>query len=159
MEYIQLKENTSLKRFGIRTADGQDTGEYIEIDLEDLDLPLKANECQVRHIENFNKLKEKLAEASTKNATIEKGEIISEQQKLSLEAFKEFYKEEEAALDEFLGAGGTKKLLGGRKPYVTMYDDINEYLQQIMPILKDTQKNLENRIKDKYGVEKEDNIL
>ena len=40
-----------------------------------------------------------------------------------------------------------------------MYDDINEYLQQIMPILKDTQKNLENRIKDKYGVEKEDNIL
>jgi len=159
MEYITLKERTGLKRFGIRTQDGKDTGEYIEIDIEDLELPLKANQCQVKHIENFKKLKEKLAELSTQEDTKNDNEIISSKEKALLEAYKEFYEAEEQALDQFLGEGATKKLLGGRKPYVTMYDDINEYLEQIVPILKDAQKNLETKIKTKYKVETEDNIL
>lgn len=159
MEYIQLKENTGLKRFGIRTQDGQDTGEYIEIDLEDLELPLKANNCQRKHIDNYKQLKEKLAKIEQLDNHANKTEILSEQQKATVEAFKEFYEAEECALDEFLGQGSTKKLLGGRKPYLTMYDDINDYLEQIIPTLEDTQKHLENKIKTKYGTEKEDNIL
>ncbi len=159
MEYIQLKENTSLKRFGIRTSDGQDTGEYIEIDIEDFDLPFKANECQKKHINNYNQLKNQLYIISQKQDSKDKNEFLSENQKATLEAYKEFYKAEENALDEFLGDGATKKLLGGRKPYITMYDDINEYLEQIAPILKDAQSHLEERIKTKYKVEKEDNIL
>lgn len=159
MEYIQLKERTGLKRFGIRTPDGEDTGEYIEIDLEDLDLPLKANECQSKHIENFNRLKTKIDEADKKSGDKQDGEVLSEKQKAVLEAFKEFYSAEEEALDEFLGEGATKKLLGGKKPYITMYDDINEYLEQIVPILQDTQKNVTERIVSKYKVKDEDNIL
>lgn len=159
MEYITLKEKTGLKRFGIRTPDGQDTGKYIEIDLEDLDLPIKANECQVKHIENFDRLKAKLTELSKVEDTKDEKEIISEKQKALVEAYKEFYKAEEEALDTFLGQGATQNLLNGRKPYITMYDDINEYLEQIIPTLKETQTHLEERIKAKYSEEKEDNIL
>lgn len=159
MEYITLKERTGLKRFGIRTEDGTDTGEYIEIDLEDLDLPLKANKCQLEHINNYNKLKSQIEAAAQMPNTKNPNELVTEQQKAVLAAHKEFYEAEEKALDEFLGEGATKKLLGGRKPYLTMYDDINEYLEQIVPILKDAQKNLEEKIKTKYQVQKEDNIL
>ena len=159
MEYIQLKENTGLKRFGIKTQDGQDTGEYIEIDIEDLELPIKANECQVQHVENYNKLKKELDELKDKEDHKEPTEIISENQKAMLKAYQEFYKAEEAALDRFLGEGATRKLLGGRRPYLTMYDDINEYLEQIVPFLKDAQHHLESKIKAKYKTEKEDNVL
>lgn len=159
MEYITLKGRTGLKRFGIRTEDGTDTGKYIEIDLEDLDLPIKANECQVKHIENFDRLKTKLTELSKQEDSKDDKELITRKQKALIEAYKEFYEEEEKALDTFLGQGATQNLLNGRKPYITMYDDINEYLEQIIPTLKDAQTNLEERIKAKYSEEKEDNVL
>ena len=159
MEYITLKERTSLKRFGIRTEDGKDTGEYIEIDLEDIELPIKANNCQLAHVGNFQKLKEKL-DAINKQEDIQKeNEFLSENKKASLEAFKKFYEAEENAIDLFLGEGATRKLLNGRNPYLTMYDDINEYLEQIIPTLKDTQKSIIDGIENKYKTEKEDNIL
>ena len=159
MEYIQLKERAGLKRFGIRNQDGTDTGEYIEIDLVDFDLPIKANDCQVKHYEDMAKLKEAIQEASKKSDEKAENDVLSEKERAILEAYKEFYAGEEKALDEFLGEGATRKLLGGRKPYLTMYDDINDYLEQIIPVLKDTEKNLEKRIKEKYKVEKEDNVL
>lgn len=158
MEYITLKE-TGVKRFGIRTKDGQDTGEYIELDLEDIELPLKASECQEKHIENFNRLKEKVKLAGNLKAEKEEHEIMSQQNQAILKALKEYYEEDEKALDMFLGEGATKKLLAGRKPYVTMFDDINEYLNQIVPDLEDAINHLDEKIKAKYKVEKEDNIL
>lgn len=158
MEYIQLKKGNGQKRFGIRTPDGEDTGEYIEIDIEDIELPLKASECQTKHVENYNKLKEKL-EKSKEKSNDEKGDILTEQQKEMIEAFNEFYKAEEEALDLFLGDGATRKLLGGRKPYLTMYDDINEYLEQIIPTLEISTESLKKSIEEKYKEEKEDNIL
>ena len=159
MEYIQLKKGTGLKRFGIKKEDGTDTGEYIELDIEDINLPIKANECSLKHVENYNNLKVKIKEANKLENKEAENEIISERQKAILEAFKEFYAEEEKALDGFLGQGATRKLLGGRRPYLTMYDDINEYLAQIVPTMEEAQKNLEEKIKAKYQTEKEDNIL
>ena len=40
------------------------------------------------------------------------------------------------ALDLFLGQNGTNKLLNGRKPYYSMYEDINDMLVPILPKLK-----------------------
>lgn len=159
MDYIQLKKRDSIKRFGIRTTDGEDTGEYIEFDMEDLDLPIKANQCQLSHVENYNNLKKELEEANQKSDEKGEHEIISEKEKATIEALKRFYEAEEKALDGFIGKGATKKLLGNGEPYLTMYDDINDYLKQILPTIKDAEKSLESRIKDKYGIEKEDNIL
>ena len=38
--FIQLEENDTLK-FKIKDSEGNETGEYLEFDLEDIELPLK----------------------------------------------------------------------------------------------------------------------
>lgn len=158
MEYIQLKES-SVKKFGIRTADGVDTGEYIEIDIEDLELPKRADECNKKHQQNLKELNDKRIIISKKQDHKGKNELYSDNEKALMEAVKEFYKKEEEALDEFIGEGATKKLLAGRKPYVSMFEDINEYMEQIVPTLKESQNKLIEKIKNKYGKEEEDNVL
>lgn len=158
MDYIQLKPS-SVKRFGIRTADGVDTGEYIELDMEDLELPNKADICNKKHMENLRELNNQRIIINKKEDHKGKGELYSDNEKALMKAVQEFYKKEEEALDEFIGKGATKKLLAGRKPYVSMFDDINEYMKQIAPILKESQNNLIDKIKAKYGKQEEDNII
>ncbi len=55
------------------------------------------------------------------------------------------------ALDLFLGQNGTNKLLNGRKPYYSMYEDISEILEPIMPKLKLRADDIVNKIKEKYS--------
>ena len=64
---------------------------------------------------------------------------------------QEFYKREMEALDLFLGQNGTNKLLNGRKPYYSMYEDISEILEPIMPKLKLRADDIVNKIKEKYS--------
>ena len=45
MESIQLKQD-NLFKIGIKNAEGEDTGEIITIDLEDIKLPLKCQESE-----------------------------------------------------------------------------------------------------------------
>ena len=63
------------------------------------------------------------------------------------------------ALDLFLGEGGTKKLLNGRKPYYSMYDDISEMLEPILPKLKLSADSIVEKIKEKYSNTKENDVL
>lgn len=158
MDYIQLKES-SVKKFGIRTAEGIDTGEYIEIDTEDLELPQKADICNKKHQENLRELNNQRIIINKREDHKGKNELYSDNEKALMEAVKEFYKKEEEALDEFIGEGATRKLLAGRKPYVSMFEDINEYLEQIAPILKESQNKLIDKIKTKYSKTEEDNVL
>ena len=158
MEYIQLKKS-NVQRFGIMTEDGVDTGEYIEIDLEDIELPFRINDCEKQHRENVRELKNQFIIIEKKQD--HKGEnLMSANEEEKLKALREFYKKEEQALDLFLGEGGTRKLLYGRKPYYSMYDDINEMLKPILPTLEKATNNLTESIKAKYKTNKEeDNIL
>ena len=55
------------------------------------------------------------------------------------------------ALDLFLGQNGTNKLLNGRKPYYSMYEDINDMLVPILPKLKLKADDIVNKIKEKYS--------
>lgn len=158
MDYIQLKPS-SVKKFGIRTADGIETGEYIEIDIEDLELPKKAEMCNKKHQENLRELNNKRIIIEKKQDHKDKGELYSDNEKALMEAVQEFYKKEEEALDEFIGEGATRKLLAGRKPYISMFDDINEYMEQIAPVLKEHQDSLIDKIKSKYSKQEEDNVL
>lgn len=158
MEYIKLKKN-NVQRFGIMTDDGIDTGEYIEIDVEDIELPFKINDCEKQHRENLQNLKNKFVIIDKKQDHKGKN-LMSANEEEKLKALKEFYKKEEEALDLFLGEGGTKKLLNGRKPYYSMYDDINEMLKPILPILEKATNNLTESIKSKYkNNNDEDNVL
>ena len=158
MEYIQLKKS-NVQRFGIRTEDGIDTGEYIEIDLEDIELPFRINDCEKKHRENVQQLKNQMIIIDKKQDHKGK-ELLSANEEEKLKAMRDFYRKEEEALDLFLGEGGTRKLLNGRKPYFSMYDDISEMLKPIMPVLEKATNNLTEIIKGKYKAHKEEeNVL
>ena len=56
----------------------------------------------------------------------------------------------------FLGQGGTKKFLNGRKPYWEMFDDLSEAIEPYMDKLEVRTKNMTDRIKAKYKVTESD---
>ena len=147
--FIQLKKDNILK-IGIKDSDGNDTGEHLEFDLEDINLPLRLNECDEKHRKNLEFLRNQFVIIDKKED--KKGKkILSWKEEEKLKALKNFYVEEEKALDLFLGQGGTRKLLNGRNPYYSMYEDINDMLEPIMPKLKLRADDIANRIKEKYS--------
>lgn len=157
-DFIQLKKDNILK-IGIKDSEGNDTGEHLEFDLEDINLALRLNECDERHRKNLEFLRNQFIIIDKKED--KKGKkILSWKEEEKLKVLKNFYKEEEKALDLFLGEGGTRKLLNGREPYYSMYEDINEILEPIMPKLKLRADDIAKKIKDKYSNNKQDkNVL
>lgn len=157
MEYIKLKKD-NIFRVGIQDEKGNDTGNVLEFDLEDLELPFKAQEAEYQHKKNIEKLRADFALADRK--TERKGKkIMSSREEEKLRALQEFYLKEEKALDLFLGEDGTKKLLNNRKPYFEMFDDILEYLEPILPKLELHKEDIVEKIKRKYNTQKEENII
>ena len=89
MDYIQLKES-SVKKFGIRTADGVDTGEYIEIDTEDLEFPERAEKCTKKHLQNITELNNQKIIINKRQDHKDKGELYSDNEKALIKAIQEF---------------------------------------------------------------------
>lgn len=148
-DFIQLKKDNIL-RIGIKDIEGNDTGEHLEFDMEDIELPLRLNECEARHRKNLEFLKMQFVIIDKKED--KKGKfILSWKEEEKLKVLQEFYKREMEALDLFLGQNGTNKLLNGRKPYYSMYEDINDMLVPILPKLKLKADDIVNKIKEKYS--------
>ena len=148
-DFIQLKKDNIL-RIGIKDIEGNDTGEHLEFDMEDIELPLRLNECEARHRKNLEFLKMQFVIIDKKED--KKGKfILSWKEEEKLKVLQEFYKREMEALDLFLGQNGTNKLLNGRKPYYSMYEDINDMLVPILPKLKLKPDDIANKIKEKYS--------
>jgi hypothetical protein len=148
-DFIQLKKDNIL-RIGIKDIEGKDTGEHLEFDMEDIELPLRLNECEARHRKNLEFLKMQFVIIDKKED--KKGKfILSWKEEEKLKILQEFYKREMEALDLFLGQNGTNKLLNGRKPYYSMYEDINDMLVPILPKLKLKADDIANKIKEKYS--------
>ena len=157
-DVIQLKKDNIL-RIGIKDVNGVDTGEHLEFDLEDIELALKINECDAQHKKNLRYLQNQFVIIDKKED--KKGKyMLSFNQEEKLKVLKEFYKKEMEALDLFLGKDGTKKLLNGRNPYYSMYEDIWEILEPIMPLLEVRTDDIINKVKQKYSQkENEKNVL
>ena len=148
-DFIQLKKD-SILRIGIKDSDGNDTGEHLEFDMEDINLALKLNECDEKHRKNLELLRNQFVIIDKKED--KKGKkILSWKEEEKLKVLQEFYKREMEALDLFLGENGTKKLLNGRNPYYSMYEDINDMLKPILPKLKLRADDIAKKIKDKYS--------
>lgn len=148
-DFIQLKKDNIL-RIGIKDTKGNDTGEHLEFDMEDIELPLRLNECEAKHRKNLEFLKSQFVIIDKKED--KKGKfILSWKEEEKLKVLQEFYKREMEALDLFLGQNGTNKLLNGRKPYYSMYEDINDMLVPILPKLKLKADDIANKIKEKYS--------
>lgn len=156
-DFIQLKKDNILK-IGIKDSDGKDTGNFLEFDLEDIELGLKLNQCQKKHNENIQNVKRQFIIIDKKEDKKGK-QLLSWKEEEKIKVLKQFYKDEADALDLFLGKNGTRKLLNGRKPYWTMYDDINEMLKPILPKLKLSMDGVVDKIKKKYKETGKENTL
>ena len=157
-DFIQLKKDNIL-RIGIKDTEGNDTGEHLEFDLEDIEMPLKLNESEIKHKKNYEYLRNQFVIIDKKED--KKGKfMLSWREEEKVKALQEFYKREMEAMDLFLGEGATKKLLNGRKPYYSMYDDIMDIIEPIMPKLEANADSIINKIKNKYSEKtKEKNVL
>lgn len=154
MEYIELKKD-NLLRIGIKTDEGVDTGNELVFDLEDIELPLRMQQCLEEHKNNVLNIKNQFVIIDKRED--KKGKkLLSANEEAKIKAMKEFYDKEIKCLDMFLGEGGTLKILNGRKPYFTMFDDINEYLEPIKPLIQNTTENIKDKIIKKYKTNKDD---
>lgn len=153
---IQLKKD-NIFRVDIVDAEGNKTGEQIQFDLEDLDLPFKLQECEQLHEKNLKDIKAKLLIIDKKQDSKGKG-LLSKNEEAKLKAINEFYKKEAEALDLFLGENGTKKMLNGRKPYIGMFGDISDSLKPVLEKLKINQEDILDKIRNKYSKKEEDVI-
>lgn len=156
---IQFKRENVLK-LKLKNEMGEDTGEYLEFDLEDIELPLRYQRALEEHKKNYNSLKNQLLIISKKEDHSGK-KLLSSNQEASLIALSEFYKKEIKIMDLFLGEGKTQMILDKvmrRKPYLTMFNDIMESIEEVSDLFNLGYSSIEDKIKEKYS-KVEDNIL
>ncbi len=153
---IKLKKRNTLV-FQIEDENGVKTGEKLEFDIEDIELPLKYQQCLDEHKKNTQRLQMQFI-AIDKKEDLRGKKILSKNEEEKFKALKEYYQSEMESLDKVLGFNGCKKLLNGREPYYSMFDDINDVLEPILPKLKIHTNDIINKIKDKYK-DKEENVI
>ena len=153
---IQLKKKNTLI-FPIVDENGNKTGESLEFDMEDLELPLKYQECLDSHEKNKKRLQMQFI-AIDKKEDHKGKKLLTKNEEEKLKALKEYFESEMESLDKILGKDGCKKLLNGREPYYSMFDDINDALEPILPQLQIHTNDIIDKIKNKYK-DKEDNVI
>ena len=161
MDYIKIKENKDIFRLGIIDEKGNiakdEKGEEVclEFDLADIELPLRYNRC-INEVNNAKRNLKNQFKIIDKKQDHKGKQMLSANEEAKAKALQQFYKDMENAMDLFLGQGGTRKYLNGRKPYWTMFEDLSEAIEPYMDKMQLTVKDMENRIKSKYKVEESD---
>lgn len=148
---IQLEEKNVL-RFGVKKANGEDTGLVIKFDLQDIELPLRISRMEEIHRKNESILKQKYAVIDKQQDKKGKN-LLSWKQEEQIKLLKEFYENEMKALDMFIGQGMTKKILKAidRYPYYDMFDDIVNSLEPVLKNIEKEANSMFDDIKKKYG--------
>ena len=148
---IQLKKNTEVLRLKIKDEDGNDTGNFLEFNLGDLDYLLilqdmmEADKKNRAYLQNQYTIIDKKQDHKGKK-------LFSENEEAKIKATNEFYKKEAEIYDMFLGKDGVKKLLNGRKLGWTSLQEIDEIIgKQIAPYLDLKMEKIADKIKGKYG--------
>lgn len=154
-DFIHLKKN-NLIRIGIKDQDGNDTGKFLTFDLEDIELPLRYQNMFEEHKKNQSYARHQFI-IIDKREDVNGKKLLSRNEEEKIKVINEFYKREMQALDMFLGEGKTQMILDimGRRPYLTMFDDIGEAIEPISEILEKNMKTTEDMIKEKYKIEDE----
>ena len=148
--FIQLNKSDVL-RLGIRTEDGKDTGEYLEFDLEDIELPLRYQELIEKDKKNKEQLRNKML-IIDRREDVKGKKLLSKNEEDKIRALNEFFVKEIEVYNMFLGPRGVEKLLNGRKFTWTTLDEIDEIIEkQIVPHLDVNMKTITDKVKEKYG--------
>ena len=169
MDTIQLK-NENIYRVFVYTQEIKDetgkiiveskpTGEYLEFDLENIELPFIYQDMIEKLKENHKKIKNKFL-IIEKQQDHKGKKLMSSNEEAKVKALNEFYKEQTKIYNMFLGENGVQKLLNGRKMRWTTLSEIDEIIEkQIAPKLDITLEDITNKIKNKYSKKQEDNVL
>lgn len=157
---IQLKRNENILRLRIKDEEGNDTGNFLEFNLEDIELPIRYQEIIEADKKNRLDLKNKYAIIDKKQD--HKGKkLLSSNEEARIKATIEFYKKEVEIYNMFLGKNGVEKLLNGRQLSWGTLQEIDEIIEQvIVPKLEISAENIKNKIMKKYGKEeKRDDVI
>ena len=147
-DFIQLQESDVL-RLHIKTADGKDTGEYLEFDLEDIELPLRYQELIEKDKKNKEQLRNKML-IIDKREDVKGKKLLSKNEEDKIRALNEFFVKEIEVYNMFLGPRGVEKLLNGRKFTWTTLDEIDEIIEkQVVPHLDVNMKTITEKVKEK----------
>lgn len=161
--FIQLKKLDNVLRFGIKDENGNDTGKFLIFNLEQVNYPLKIQECVEMHKKNLEWIQDRLI-IIEKRQDVKGKKLLSKNQEDGIKAYEEFYKREMTAMDLFLGKGATQMILDcyGIEPYYDMFDDITDMIKPIMPKIQNNAEYLKKKhqeIRDKYSKQEESNVL
>lgn len=151
---IKLKKSDKVIRIPIVDENDKDTGEYLQFDVEDVQTVLNLQECIELHKKNVAYLKNQ--EVIINKRQDHKGKkLFSSNQEAMAKAVQEFYEREIKAMDLFIGEGKTELILKimGRRPYISMFNDIQEMLEPIFPVIKKGYEDYKKEIESKYTKE------
>lgn len=135
----------------IQTNDGKDTGEYLEFDLGDIELPLRYQELIEKDKKNKEYLRNQML-IIDRREDVKGKKLLSKNEEDKIKALNDFFIKEIQVYNMFLGARGVEKLLNGRKFTWTTLQEIDEIIEkQITPHLDISMKNITDKVKEKYS--------
>lgn len=148
--FIQLSKGNVLT-LKIKTVEGKETGEFLEFDLEDIELPLRYQELLEKDKKNKENLRNQFL-IIDRRQDVKGKKLFSRNEEDKIKALNEFFKKEAEIYNMFLGERGVEKLLNGRKLGWTTLDEIDKIIkEQIEPHLNLTMDSITNKIKEKYS--------
>lgn len=163
MEYIKIDNEKDILKIGLldrngkKILDNKGNEIYWSFDVTDIELPLKYARIIEDHDKNIKWIQAQIIALEKKEDVKGKG-LLSKNEEEKIKLIKKFCEKETKVIDSFIGDGGVAKFLNGRNPYYSMFNDIDEALQQVLPMLEKKIGDINARIKAKYK-DKEDNIL
>ncbi len=147
---IKLNKEETLK-LNIFDSEGNDTGEYLEFDLEDIELPLRYQELIEKDKKNKENLRNQLL-IIEKRQDVKGKKLLSKNEEDKIRALNNFFIKEVEVYNMFLGPRGVEKLLNGRKFTWTTLQEIDEIIEkQISPHLDVNIQKITDKVKEKYS--------
>ena len=148
---IKLNENKDLLRLKITTNEGKETGEYLEFDLEDIELPLRYQELIEKDKKNKEYLRNQMV-IIEKRQDVKGKKLYSKNEEDKIRAVQDFFMKEIQVYNMFLGPRGIEKLLNGRKFTWTFLQEVDEIIEkQIAPYLDLNMEKITDKVKNIYS--------
>lgn len=155
---IQLEDKNTIT-FKIYDNKGNDTGEILKFNLDDVELPLKMQEIQEKirksriNLSNQVKLIQSRPDKKGKK-------LMSANEEATMKLARDFFKEQAEIYNQFLGKDGVKKLLCGAPLGWTTLNKIDKIIEKkIIPELNVSMENIMNEIKEIYKEVSDENVL
>lgn len=160
VQEIKLNEDKEVLKLKIKAENGNETGEYLEFNLGDLEYLLILQDMGEEDKKNRANLKNQFLIIDKKQD--HKGKkLFSANEEAKIRALNEFFKKEEEIYNMFLGENGVKKLLNGRKLTMGRLEAIDEIIEkQIVPQLEINGNQIKESIMKKYKTNtKRDDVI